>query len=349
MRCDLSRPVCFYPCRRVARVLRCLGGLYTLCPEIEGDAVESRETAPQENLNSTIPVALQTEEGYLLAKPRGIFRKHKLKVLPGDLVAYDESGDVDIPWSIVEVKPRQTLLVRPPMANLTKLLLCFSMEEPLCDFLLLDRLILLARTAGVEVELIWTKADLIDEERLAYFEERIAAYKRAGFHSVMTGESGPYLEAREAYIQASQARIQGGVWALSGPSGVGKSTLFNAFMGCQQMETAALMSKSARGRQTTRHVELLPYHGGYLADSPGFTAMDVQHRDLAKQKWNLGLAYPEFQAQSEACRFAECKHRSEPDCAVKAAIEAEPSLKGRYQRYLALLEELEQLAQNRYR
>ena len=131
--------------------------------------------------------------------------------------------------------------------------------------------------------------------------------------------------------------LKGKTTVLTGPSGVGKSTLINTICPGARMETGELSRKIKRGKNTTRHVELLAGdEETYLVDTPGFTSlylMDMEPEDLR-------LYYPEFDSYEGKCRFDGCVHMREPGCAVREALEAGQISRIRYKNYSELFEEL---------
>ena len=308
-----------------ARVLRCQGGLYTLqALEAAGEALFAADPAA---------VYLRQQRAGL-ARPRGIFRKQSQRIMTGDYVSFEASEDPDVPWVISELHTRRNLMLRPPLANTDLLLVCFSAQKPLCDFLLLDKLLSYALLLDIQPLLVFTKADLVEEESLSTFIRDVQAYRQAGYLAWLSARDGSGL-------------AQGRQLALAGPSGVGKSSLMNALLEERYMETGGISQKLARGKHTTRHVELLPVGGCLVADTPGFSSFDLPYTEMEEAQ--LLLAYPEFRAAAEACRFPACSHSHEPDCAVRAAVEAQETLRPRYLRYLHILEEWREAQRKRYR
>ena len=346
-----------------ARVIRGLGGLYCLEPLPPDGATGRDQIRERERLWREAPE--RWEQALLLAKPRGIFRKDGRQILPGDLVRYEAAHDPDIPWVITAYQPRRSLLLRPPVANLDGLAICFACREPAPDLLLLDKLILMARLAQLDILILFTKTDQLTPGERTAFRAGLAAYER-GFTCLMLGRApgawtkggqgtgqnaavpGPEQAGDDAAaFKLLTERLRGKIWAFCGPSGVGKSTLFNRLMGRRHMAMGAISRKMGRGRQTTRHVELAPSGGAYLLDTPGFEILDLAQ--LAGGEADLIQAYPEFADLSTRCRFTACRHLREPDCAVKIFAASAPAYWARYRRYEALAEELETLRRSRYR
>lgn len=280
------------------------------------------------------------EEG--LARPRGIFRKKKLRPLPGDHVQCVPSGDTDAPYSIIEVEERRNLFIRPPVANLDCLLLVMALAQPDPDWSWLDKMLIVAAVQGLEPILCFTKADLArelsSEEEAALAECRV--YEQAGYRTLVIEP-----ETREAACARLAEWVRGHTVALCGPSGVGKSTLLNAWLGERLMDTGSVSDKLGRGRHTTRHVEFFPWQGGLLADTPGFSSLLFEELGIEEEQVILG--YPEFQEAAGHCRFAGCRHLQEPGCAVREAFGSNEE-SGRYARYCAFRLQVKELQSRRY-
>lgn len=130
---------------------------------------------------------------------------------------------------------------------------------------------------------------------------------------------------------------------LTGPSGTGKSSLFNALSLGKKLKTGEISEKSQRGRHTTRYVELMVCAGGLVADTPGFSALFLPNMKRAE----LADYFPEFAERRRKCRFNSCLHDKEPDCAIKKALECGEISPVRYEHYLIFLQEVIE-AERRY-
>lgn len=262
-----------------------------------------------------------------IAAARGIFRLEGIIPTPGDLVVYESSGDPDVPWVISEIKPRRNYLVRPALANLDRLLITAAAAEPAADFFLIDKLITVCLVNDIEPILIITKNDLASTG-----EDRFGpVYKPAGISIYYTS-----LNDKRSHDEI-RALLPGRLVSFAGQSGVGKSKLLNQLFGDEMMVTGGISKKIGRGRHTTRHVELFPYAGGYLADTPGFSTLELP--DLGITSDNIELGYPEITAVTNQCRFTGCRHLGDLGCAVtEAAIHPE-----RLERYRVFREQLDKI------
>lgn len=276
-----------------------------------------------------------TRSGETLRCPaRGRIKKEGLRILPGDVVRYTRLGAGD--GVVEEVLPRRSELKRPYIANVDQVVLVTALAEPEPNLHLLDRLLVAARVSGLQAFVVWHKADLVPPEVAEAFR---SVYARAGFPTVVT--SRVREQGREELLKG----LNGHITVLAGASGVGKSSLLNWILQEERFATGEISRRLGRGRHTTRAVRLVPLaQGGWVADSPGFSAFDLS----GVTKRQLAEAFPEFAGPGAACRFGGCLHRGEPGCGVRDAVGAGDIDLGRYERYLHLLEEIEEFERRQY-
>lgn len=252
-------------------------------------------------------------------KARGRLRKEGTTPLVGDQALVENA-------MVQEILPRRNWFVRPAVANLDLLVLLASEVIPVTEPFLVDRITAIAGSQGVEVIIVVNKTDLSGEGELA----RI--YRRAGYQvvctSAVTGQG----------IEELRALIAGKVVALSGNSGVGKSSILNRLAPSLCLPTGEVSDKLGRGRHTTRHIQLFSLPDGtYVADTPGFSSFDTEQMEVILKE-NLQYAFPDFAPFLGKCQFHDCAHLREPGCAVVEALaqgEIEPS---RYESYRRLYE-----------
>lgn len=262
-------------------------------------------------------------------KARGKFRLDRLQVLAGDEVEVRLEADGE--GRIEKVLPRRTCLERPPVANVDQCLLVYTLKDPIADYPFLDRVLIQIRRAGVDVVIVLNKIDLVEPEAVQAF---LHAYREQCGYTVVP------ISAREAIgLDALRPLLAGKTSVLAGHSGVGKSRLIRALEpGRADVKVGSLSEKLGRGKHTTRHVELIPLSsGGLVADAPGFTYLEFHDID----KWTLRDHFPEFGRYQPDCRYADCLHRQEPECAVRDAVDAGKIPESRYANYLAFLAEVE--------
>ena len=274
--------------------------------------------------NNVLHVA--AEDAVILCKLRGRVKKGRsdMGLVPGDLVALERISPEE--GVIERIEERTNLLQRPRVANLTQIVITVAAASPDPHPLVVSRFLVLAELSGVKkIILCVNKMDLCTVDPVTF----LAAYERAGYPVLrVSAEQGAGLaELRE--------RLAGEITVFAGPSGAGKSSLLNALDPTLALATGVISEKIGRGRHTTRRAELLPFMGGYVVDTPGFTQQELT--ELAPE--DLTHCFPDF-VHYTGCRFSPCSHSHEPDCAVKAAVEAEALSRERYDSYIALLNEL---------
>ncbi len=262
-------------------------------------------------------------------KARGAFRREGITPVAGDRVEIAvQKGELK--GTIERILPRRNVLVRPPVANLDQLAVIASVAEPAPNALLLDKLIAIAEENDIEPLLVITKSDLQDTSEW----ERI--YRLAGIPVFTVTVTQPET------AQPLREALAGRITAFAGNSGVGKSSLLNVIEPSFQRETAEISQKLGRGRHTTRSAELFPLPGGgYLADTAGFSALDME-RIHPIDKERVEYCFREFGPLFGMCRFTGCSHVHEPDCAVKAAVQRGEIAETRYESYCAMYAQAEQ-------
>ena len=266
-----------------------------------------------------------TDEGIIEAKGRGIFKKDGITLAVGDVVELERTEDGK--GVINSIHPRKNQFIRPPIVNVDTFLVVFAPARPKPNYMLIDKFLIMAEMNGIEPVLCLNKCDLVSSEEI---EEIRQIYD--GIYSFLTisCKTGEGLAELEKLVSGKKA-------ALAGPSGVGKSTILNHLHPEANMETGAISQKTSRGRHTTRHVEIFQLqNGGMIYDTPGFTSFEI----LEAEEDNLAGFYPEMEALRGRCRYDDCRHRSEPDCAVRSAVEAGRIHPKRYASYLANLDEI---------
>ncbi len=257
----------------------------------------------------------------------------------GDWVAVKETETANI---IVSVLERRNLFVRqskgedtgpqPIGANIDTVLIVMGLDH---DYSIrrLERYIFIVRSAGADPVIVLNKVDLVDDLD-TFLTEVEAAAGDVPVHALGARE-GIGLDLVRQYIS------KGSTVSLVGSSGAGKSTLINAFLGKDAIRTGEVREKDGKGRHVTtnREIYILP-EGGVLIDNPG-----MREIQLWGEAASLEETFSEIVALSGGCRFKDCRHMSEPGCAIKAALEDGSIPEDRYNSYLKMLRELEYLQQ----
>ena len=275
-----------------------------------------------------------TAEGEVRAVLRGKAKRDGPRVVVGDRVRL-EGDPVGELHGIVTVEPRATLLerrvpegrgTRPIAANIDQVFVVTATADPAPIPQLIDRLLVVAEANGIAASVVANKVDLDPGEEL------IARCRQAGYPVYATSvRSG-------AGLQGLREALAGRISVVAGPSGAGKSSLLNALEPGLKLRTGEISAKVRRGKNTTVGAVMLPLSGGgFLVDTPGFSEVGLWGVDPGE----LDDCFPEFRAFLGQCRYADCRHRSEPGCRVRAAIEEGVISTDRWQSYLVLLDELE--------
>lgn len=266
-------------------------------------------------------------------RAQGKLRRERLKPKVGDVVELTPSEGEEHGW-ILRILARRNELTRPPVANIDVIVVVAAAATPDPDLMMVDRLLLNARRAGIAARLVINKSDL-DAATASDIAEQ---YRGAEVDPMMvcadTGEG----------LDALRKALRGKVHALAGQSGAGKSTMINALYGLD-LETGSLSRKIERGKNTTRHCQLIPVEGGGMVlDTPGFSLLETELFDPVELK----ESWPEFAPCEGKCYFQPCYHATEPRCAVRDAVAAGEIDARRHERYAALLDEMKQRWRDRY-
>lgn len=268
------------------------------------------------------------ESGIYECKAKGIFRLENQKPLVGDNVLIDVLSESDMEGNITKILPRKSELLRPAVANVDQVLLVFAVTKPKPNINLLDRMLVRMERDDIPSVICFNKCDLAKEEDI----ERLRQIYDKTDYSVrfITTKS-------EADVDQIRDLLSGKTTAFAGPSGVGKSTLINQLSSEIQMETGEISKKIGRGKHTTRHAQLISLdEHSYLVDTPGFTSLTIEDFEIEE----LAHCFPEFSSFEPQCRFRGCSHLSEPDCAVRTALDEGLISQSRYLSYSLLYKEL---------
>lgn len=251
---------------------------------------------------------------------KGRIKREVGRIMVGDEVIFETTDPGE--GRILAVLPRQNQLTRPPVANLSGLFVLFSVASPAGNLELLDKRLAMAHLEGLEVEIVLSKIDVITN--LPEIQRIRETYESIGYRVWLV--SSP----RRDGLKAMARQFRQGIWVLTGESGVGKSTLLSALIPSADPETQEL-SRIGRGQQTTRWVRLYGIEGYWLADSPGYTALET----TVPQPRQIVEAF--FELQGRNCRFGDCLHGQEPGCGVLAAVQSGDIASWRYRHYRKLL------------
>jgi ribosome biogenesis GTPase / thiamine phosphate phosphatase len=274
-----------------------------------------------------------TGGGQVRAVLRGKVKRDLPRVVVGDRVRLepDPGGELH---GIVGVEPRATLLQRrvpegrgsrPVAANIDEVFVVTASTHPAPVPQLIDRLLVIAEANSIPAAVVVNKVDLDPGEEL------IHRCLRAGYPVFPTSaKSG-------AGIDRLKQALAGRISVVTGPSGAGKSSLLNVVQPGLQLRIGEISARVRRGTNTTVSAVMLPLDtGGYLVDTPGFSEVGLWGIDPAA----LDDCFPEFRRFFGQCRYADCRHLTEPGCRVRAAVSADEIAADRYESYRVLFEEL---------
>ncbi|MFK4180883.1 ribosome small subunit-dependent GTPase A [Staphylococcus cohnii] len=259
-------------------------------------------------------------------KPRGLFRKNKFSPIVGDVVDFEVENITE--GYIHHVHERKNELKRPPVSNVDHLVLVMSAVEPEFSTQLLDRFLVIAHSYHMRPRILVTKRDITSPNMQNTILQTLKVYEKMGYNTQFISVEG---HIGEVFTQWGE-----GLVVLSGQSGVGKSTLLNKYFPELDIETQHISKALNRGRHTTRHVELFERENGFIADTPGFSALDFNHI----QKDEVKHYFMEINEYGEQCKFRDCNHINEPKCNVKNEIEKGNIARFRYEHYLQLFKEI---------
>jgi ribosome small subunit-dependent GTPase A len=264
---------------------------------------------------------ISTEGGIYESKARGIFRKEGITPLVGDLCEIDIVDEEEKTGNIINILPRKSALIRPAAANADQAVMIFAIKKPEISTGLLDRFLMNMEKQDMETVIVFSKTDLEEPDEL------MDIYGRAGYRVIsVSNKTGEGISELKTFLK-------GKISVLSGPSGVGKSSLINSLLEQDYAETGELSGKIGRGKNTTRHTELINLdEDSFIMDTPGYSSIEIMYDDVSQ----LHFGFREMKPYIGKCRFAGCSHISEPDCAVKKAVEEGKISSLRYDSYVQI-------------
>ena len=262
-------------------------------------------------------------------KARGVFRKEKLSPLVGDKVTISINENAEN--TIDEIMPRKNALTRPPVVNIDNLIIVVSTVEPKPSTLVIDKLIAVAEHKNIEPIIVITKSDL------ASAQEIFDIYTLAGFKTIIVSN-----ETKDG-VDEVKAVLKDKISALTGNSGVGKTSLLNNLDETLALKTAQISKKLGRGRHTTRQAELYRVCDGFVVDTPGFSSFEINKSDIIL-KDELAYCFRDFSDYIEKCKFyPSCTHTADKGCAVVEAVNEGKISKSRHNSYVQLYNEVKDI------
>lgn len=268
------------------------------------------------------------DKGLYECKAKGLFRKEGIKPLVGDNAVIDIIDEEKKTGNIIDITERKNSIIRPACANIDLAVTVMSASKPKFKPLLMDKILIFFEYYDIDTLICFNKVDDASEEDIEAIES----------HFSYTGYELLYTSAKTGTgVDKLKEILKGKTSILTGPSGVGKSSLINNIFPHADMETGG-MSKIGRGKHTTRHSEIFEVDDDtFILDTPGFTSMDLP--DINKE--NVAAYFPEFVRLLGKCRFDSCIHIGEPGCAVKEALANGDISQGRYDSYVRFCEDID--------
>ncbi len=275
-----------------------------------------------------------TSLGEVRAVLRGRIKRDQPRVVVGDVVRLESEPGGDL-YGVLAVEPRRSLLsrrmpegrsARPVAANVDRVVVVTAARNPDPVPQLIDRLLVLAEANSIPAAVVINKTDLDPATALG------DRFRGAGYPIHRTSAK------RGTGIAELAAALAGRTSVVTGPSGAGKSSLLNAVEPGLELRTREVSARVGRGRHTTVSAVMIPLSGGgFLMDTPGFSEVGlwgIAPRDLAQ-------CFPEIRPLAADCRYGDCRHLTEPGCAVRAGVEEGLVAADRYESYQTLLAEIE--------
>ena len=271
---------------------------------------------------------VKTENGILKCKAKGKFRKEKISPLVGDLVAVSANGNDDN--VIEEIMPRKNKLIRPPVANIDKLIIVISVAKPLPNTAVIDKMTVLAEKNKIRPVIVITKTDLMNADELKEI------YSSTGY-DVYT-----FSDVDDRSTDEIIKEFDGCLCAFTGNSGVGKTTLINALSGGLDLATGEISDKLGRGRHTTRQAEIFEIGNGLVIDTAGFSSIDFVNDNLILAE-DLQYYFNEFSDYINECRFTGCSHMGDKGCKICEMVADSVISTSRYESYKLMYNELKNI------
>ncbi len=286
---------------------------------------------------------IKSEGQFYECRIKGKFRIKGIKstnpVAVGDKVSFTIEADKAAVGVITDIEPRQNYIIRKSVnlskqthiiaANIDQVFLMITIKTPPTLPAFIDRFLITAKAYEINAVLVFNKVDLYDKNELKAMRDLKEIYKKIGY------ECFEVVAKDVETLAAIKTKMEAKVSMFSGHSGVGKSTLVNSLSPGLDLKTASVSQQHQQGQHTTTFAEMFDLGKSRIIDTPGikgFGVVDIQPEELSGY-------FLEFAALKSNCKFNNCLHTNEPNCAIKEAVESGKIAPSRYKSYLQLLEE----------
>ena len=261
-------------------------------------------------------------------KARGSFRKKGSSPVAGDRV------EISVPdegfCAVEQILPRKNKLKRPALANIDALIIVCSTVDPLPNYTVIDKMTAAAVNNNMIPVLAVSKNDIKNGDEICNI------YRKSGIRVFQCSPDDL------SQVDALRDFLRGKVSAFTGNSGVGKSTLLNLLFPSLELATGQISEKLGRGRHTTRVVELFELDGCFVADTPGFSTVDLQRYEMI-DKDKLAYCFPEFEKYLGQCQFTSCSHTCEKGCRILEAVKNGEMSESRHKSYVHMYNEVKDI------
>lgn len=276
---------------------------------------------------------VMTDDGILTCVARKRIRHLDNEILIGDDVTVQKLTRAR--GAIEELLPRKNRMKRPFVANIDQVFIVTASMPP-ADFSLVDKILINCQMQNVSAKIVINKCEAASQ----HFFDRVKANYEGLVDDIIVVSAH-----KGTGIEALKEALSGKITCFTGQSGVGKTSLLNVILPEYKGEIGAISARIARGKNTTRHSQLFSFDTkSFVVDTPGFSLFDLEDVKAS----DLMLYYGEFTEFAPDCKYKMCTHISEPNCAVKKALDEGKICKERYERYVALVKELKEIEKTRY-
>ena len=233
---------------------------------------------------------------------------------------------------VVRQSPRKKHALHLLASNVDQAIVIVTVIQPMLKPAFIDRFLLMTEPHNIPTHIVFNKVDLYDEKEFGMYAAMEEIYTSIGYQVHLISAE------KNAGMQEMLTILKDKITLISGQSGVGKSTFINRIINDKVIKTQDISEYSGKGQHTTTFAEMFPLEiGGFVIDTPGIKTLSFNNLEPEDVVHN----FREFFDKSKDCKFGNCKHRDEPKCAVKEALETGEISELRYFNYIQILEEIE--------